>query len=139
MLPEKASLFPRTDFMLPEKASLVLQRELMLPKKASLVPFGREFMLPLKASLSVPRREFIVSRRKKLVPKMELGDSDNRSLVATSGACTISRRLAAEITRPPCSTKSWRVTPNDVFEVHTLFEPSTPLKNTLRENTGHNT
>ena len=139
MLPEKASLFPRTDFMLPEKASLVLRREFMLPEKASLVPFRREFMLPVKASLLVPRREFIVSQRKKLVPKMELGDSDNRSLVATSGTCSISGCLAAEITWLPCSTKSWRLTLSDVFEVQTLFEPSTPLKNTLRENTGHNT
>ena len=57
-------------------------------------------MLPVKASLLVPRREFIVSRRKKLVPKMELDDSDNRSLVATSGTCSISDCLAAEITRP---------------------------------------
>ena len=48
MLPEKASLFPWTDFMLPEKAGLVLQREFMLPEKASLVPFRREFMLPLR-------------------------------------------------------------------------------------------
>lgn len=139
MLPEKASLFPRTDFMLPEKASLVLQKEFMLPEKASLVPFRREFMLPVKASLLVPRREFIVSRRKKLVPRMELGDSDNRLLVATSGTGNISGCLAAEITRPPCSTKSWRLTLSDVFEVQTLCEPSTPLKNTLRENTGHNT
>ena len=96
-------------------------------------------MLPVKASLFVPGREFIVSGRKKLVPKMDLGDSDNRSLVATSGTCTISDCLAAEITRPPCSTKSWRLTLNDVFEVQTLFELSTPLKNTLRENIGHNT
>ena len=93
-------------------------------------------MLPVKASLLVPRREFIVSRRKKLVPKMELGDSDNRSLVATS---TFSGCLAAEITLPPCSTKSWRLTLSDVFEVQTLFEPSTPLKNTLRENNRHKT
>ena len=46
--------------------------------------------------------------------------------------------MAAEITRPPCSTKSWRLTLSDAFEVQTLFEPSTPLKNTLQENTGHN-
>ena len=46
---------------------------------------------------------------------MELGDSDNRSLVATSGTCSISGCLAAEITRPPCSTKSWRLTLGDVF------------------------
>ena len=80
MLPENTSLFPWTDFMLPEKASLVLQREFMLPEKASLVPFKREFMLPVKASLLVPGREFIVSRRKKLVLKMEIGDCDNISL-----------------------------------------------------------
>ena len=136
MLPENASLFPRTDFMLPEKASLVLQREFMLPEKASLVPFRREFMLPFKASLLIPGREFIVSRKKKLVLKMELGDCDNSSLVATSGTCRISGCLAAEITRAPCWTKSWRPTLSDVFEVQTLLAP---LKNTLRENTGHNT
>ena len=96
-------------------------------KRLPLIP------LSVKASLLVPGREFIVSRRKKLVPKMELGDSYNRSLVATSGTCSISGCLAAEITRPLCSTKSWRLTLSDVF-----VEPSTPLKNTLRENTGHN-
>ena len=136
MLPENASLFPWTDFMLPEKASLVLQREFMLPEKASLVSFRREFMLSVKASLLVPGREFIVSQRKKLVLKMELGDCDNNSLVATSGTCRISGCLAAEITRAPCWTKSWRPTLSDVFEVQTLFAS---LKNTLRENTGHNT
>ena len=56
---------------------------------------------------------------------------------ATSGTSSISSCLAAEITRPPCSTKSWRLTLSDVFEVQALFEPSTPLKNTLRENTGY--
>ena len=93
--------------MLPEKASLVLQREFMLPEKASLVPFRRKFTLPVKATLLVPRREFIISQRKKLVPKMELRDSDDRSLVATSGTCSILGCLAAEITWPSCSTKSW--------------------------------
>ena len=141
MLPDawKGKFVSKADFMLPEKASLVLQREFMLPEKASLVPFRREFTLPVKATLLVPRREFIISQRKKLVPKMELRDSDNRSLVATSGTCSILVRLAEEITWPSCSTKSWRLTLSDVFEVQTLFEPSTPLKNTLRENTGHNT
>ena len=97
--------------------------------------------LSVKASLLVPGREFIVSRREKLVPKMELGDSDNTSLVATSGTCSISGCLAAEIPRPPCSTKSWRLTLSDVFEVQTLFEPSTPLKKaygTLRNETKRN-
>ena len=122
--------------MLPEKASLILQGEFMLPKKASLVPFRREFMLPVKASLLVPGREFNISRRKKLVPKMELGDCDNSSLVATSGTCRILGCLAAEITRAPCWTKSWRPTLSDVFEVQTLFAI---LKNTVRGNTGHNT
>ena len=121
MLPENASLFPRTDFMLPEKASMVLQRE---------------FMLPEKASLLIPGRELIVSRRNKLVLKVELGDCDNSLLVATSGTCRISGCLATEITRAPCWTKSWRPSFSDVFEVQTLFAP---LKNTLRENTGHNT
>ena len=31
-------------------------------------------MLPVKANFLVPGREFIVSRRKKLVPKIELGE-----------------------------------------------------------------
>ena len=123
-------------FMLPENASLFLQGEFMLPKKASLVTFRREFMLPVKASLLVPGRELNVSRRKKLVPKMELGDCDNSSLVATSGTCRISGCLAAEITRAPCWTKSWRPTLSDVFEVQTLFAI---LKNSVRGNTGHNT
>ena len=67
---------------------------------------------------------------------MELGDCDNSSLVATSGTCRISGCLAAEITRAPCWTKSWRPTLSDVFEVQTLFAI---LKNTVRGNTGHNT
>ena len=77
--------------------------------KSNLIP------LSVKARLLVSGREFIVSRRKKLVPKMELGDSDNRSLVAKSGTCSISGCLAAEITQPPCSPKSWRLTLSDVF------------------------
>ena len=115
MLRENASLFPRTDFMLPEKAIKVLQREFMLPEKASLVPFRREFMLPVKATLLIPGRELIVSRRKKLVLKVELGDCDDSLLVARSGTCRISGCLATEITRAPCWTKSWRPSLSDVF------------------------
>ena len=81
-------------------------------------------MWPVKASLLVPQREFIISRRKKLVPKMELGDYDNKPLVATSGTCSILGCLVAEIPWPPCSTKSWTF--------------NTPERH-LQENTGHNT
>ena len=97
-------------------------------------------MLPVKASLLVPGREFIISRRKKLVPKMQLGDSDNRLLVAKSGTCTIPGCFSG--CRNHSATmfdKILALTHSDVFEVQTLFEPSTSLKNTLRENAGHNT
>ena len=114
----------------PERTSLCCPKRL---------PFRREFMLPVKASLLVPRREFIVSRRKKLVPKMELDDSDNRSLVATSGTCSISDCLAAEITRPPVRQNLGDSHSAMFLKSKLCLNFQHPWNNTLRENTGHNT